>query len=980
MTRLLAVEKLIDEIISRWRLYHPLTDSEIKIRAEKMTLGAISTDICNLSDLRNLLNRDEWEDIPIYFVKRCSGKALIRGDIKKEKLLAIKKKTEYDLNSLELQESRKTKMIELRSQIRLNFLGSDSFFSTYCSGIITEVEFKREKISFVTDWINTNALRKNNSMQLLDIEQVAAISSLHGHIQVIARAGSGKTTTLVNRTFFLLKHCSIDPNEILILAFNRKAALEIRRRLIGLIEARADAAISEEINSRIRSASKGKRIDKGEIEASAIDAVAAQLNITLPHVMTFHALAYAIVHPEESILFNGSEGESQGLSRVFQKIIDEYLQDSAWRGKIQELMLAHFREDWDRIVAGKYDQSKEDLLLFRRSMPLESISGDYVKSYGEKLIADFLFEHDIAYKYERNHWWSGINYRPDFTIFKSDEKRNESGVIIEYFGMKGDVDYDEMSNDKRNYWADKKNWILIEFSPEDIASEGVELFLDSLKAKIEQQGITCSRLSEDEIWHRIRDRAIDRFTAASVSFIGRCRKRSLAPAELQYLVDCYSPLSPIEAMFLNIVNQLYTTYLDRMSATGEDDFDGLMQRSADVIASGNTNFLRKSGGGDLALLKYLCVDEFQDFSDLFYGLLDAIRIKNPQVELFCVGDDWQAINGFAGSDLKFFRNFDEHFEKSQRLYISTNYRSSSAIVSVGNELMKGLGKPAVAHKQAVGRVLLSDLNSFEPTLIEKQRHPGDIITPAVLRIANQALAEGKDVVLLCRRNALPWFVNFQEQADRNRRGLDRYLDLVRSFFPKDLQDRITISTAHKYKGLEKPMVIVLDAVARSYPLIHPDWVFSRILGDSAEKISDEERRLFYVALTRAVETLVVITDGRSKSPFLEEIERTIKLSKINWSEFNPPAVSSNNCRLVVNVSGGSYQIRDLLKACKYNFHSINKCWEKSFPTDNFNIDLLKNEVWSSSATELNVKIFNEANILVSKFSITDGNWNELSIN
>ena len=88
-----------------------------------------------------------------------------------------------------------------------------------------------------------------------------------------------------------------------------------------------------------------------------------------------------------------------------------------------------------------------------------------------------------------------------------------------------------------------------------------------------------------------------------------------------------------------------------------------------------------------------------------------------------------------------------------------------------------------------------------------------------------------------------------------------------------MKERISISTAHKYKGLEKPMVIVLDAVARSYPLIHPDWAFSRVLGDSPEKITKEERRLFYVALTRAIEKLVIITDGRSKSPFLEELER-----------------------------------------------------------------------------------------------------------
>jgi DNA helicase IV len=391
---------------------------------------------------------------------------------------------------------------------------------------------------------------------------------------------------------------------------------------------------------------------------------------------------------------------------------------------------------------------------------------------------------------------------------------------------------------------------------------------------LQAQGIPCVRLSEDEIWDRIRDRAIDRFTKATVGFIGRCRKQSLSESELRSLINGHSPLSPVEEIFLNLAHRLYVSYLDRLSATGEDDFDGLMQRAADSISAGQTLFQRLSGSGDLALLRYVCIDEFQDFSDLFYRLLNAIRKQNPRVELFCVGDDWQAINGFAGSDIRFFENFTAHIGKSRRLYISTNYRSSKAIVNIGNALMVGLGKPAIAHKKSTGKVFSFDLNKFEPSKLEEERHGrGDNITPAVLRLTSKALADGLDVVMLCRHNAIPWFVNYQDQEGGDGRGLARYLDLIRSFFPKGMKERISISTAHKYKGLEKPMVIVLDAVARSYPLIHPDWAFSRVLGDSPEKITKEERRLFYVALTRAIEKLVIITDGRSKSPFLEELER-----------------------------------------------------------------------------------------------------------
>jgi len=91
--------------------------------------------------------------------------------------------------------------------------------------------------------------------------------------------------------------------------------------------------------------------------------------------MTFHALAHAIVHPKESLLYNGTEDESQKLSRAFQQVIDDHLKEPIFRGKIRELMLTHFREDWDRIIEGRYDQSKEEFLRFRRSLPGESLGG-----------------------------------------------------------------------------------------------------------------------------------------------------------------------------------------------------------------------------------------------------------------------------------------------------------------------------------------------------------------------------------------------------------------------------------------------------------------------------------------------------------------------------------------------------------------------------------------------------------------------------
>ena len=653
-------------------------------------------------------------------------------------------------------------LTEIDKCLQTDFCAADDLYRTLPNGIISALEFEERKTSFVRKWFTYRLIRTGGSERFVpDMKQIAAIAAVNGHIQVVARAGSGKTATLVNRALFLLEHCRVSPERLLLLAFNRKAATEIRRQLLAAIHDEADQAVRAEIDERARATErKNRKADRDKLEAEAVGSVANRLKVGLPHVMTFHALAYAIVHPEESLLYDDTKNDTHGLSIVVKAVIADHLRIPEFQARIRNIMMAHFRADWDRIATGRYEQSKDDFLRFRRSLPQESLGGDYVKSRGEKLIADFLFQHNISYKYERNFRWNDGNYRPDFTI----PHPSKSGLIIEYFGLAGDPDYDEMSREKRIYWRSKEpDWKLLEFSPRDIASRGEDEFKAFLKRSLEERGTACCRLSEDEIWHRLRDRAIDGFTTAVKSFMGRCRQQSLSPNDLRDLVASYRPLHLVEKHFLELAQTLYAAYLKRLSATGEDDFDGLMQRAASAVSSGRTKFQRKSVSGDLVSLRYGCIDEYQDFSELFFRMLCAIRQASPCLELFCVGDDWQAINGLAVSDLKFFERFEEYVGGSRRLYISTNYRSSSSIVAVGNALMKDMGKPAVAYKASPGSVVLSDTGRFKPSLIEKERHQGDIITPMVVRIANSVLAAGSELVVLSRRHTLPWFVKFADQ-------------------------------------------------------------------------------------------------------------------------------------------------------------------------------------------------------------------------
>ncbi len=662
---------------------------------------------------------------------RCSSDGLVRLPLGKT-ITNVTDKELYELiephistHGHELYEAirRKNECISIiRRNLEEDYLSTDKLYSSQYSDILPSKEYEKEKLDFVQSWVGRNTEVK------LDIDQVRVVSKHGTNIQVIARAGSGKTTTLVNRAIFLQRHCHISPNQLILLAFNRKAAEEIKERL------------------------------------------EKYFRDSIPHVMTFHALAYAIVHPEESLLYDDPSSNSQAKSRSLQSVIDDFLRDPKFKDKIRALMLEHFRTDWERIVSGGYDREKGELIEYRRSLPNVSLRGEYLKSYGEKLIADFLFEHDIPYIYERNYWWNGVNYRPDFTVFLS----AESGLIVEYFGLFGDSDYDELTEEKRKYWQQNHSWKLLEIIPRDISVER-EQFFSFFKQLLEANRVKCTHLTEDEIWNRIKNRAIDRFTGTVVGFIQRCRKISLTPDQLYNLIHSRNDLSSVEEQFLEISQYLYSAYLERLRATGEEDFDGLMQRAASSIREGQTIFERKSGKGDLRDIRYMFIDEYQDFSDLFLKLIEAIRSQNNQIEFFCVGDDWQAINGFAGSDLQFYENFQQYFSPSCELYIATNYRSSKAIVALGNALMEGLGKPAEPYKPDNGTILLGNLEDFTPSDREKERHNGDEITPAVLRLVSILLATDKNVVLLSRKNTLPWYVNYDAVQSRKKKWAWRLL-------------------------------------------------------------------------------------------------------------------------------------------------------------------------------------------------------------
>ena len=825
----------------------------------------------------------------------------------------------------------------LREHFERDFLTAYDFYRTHCTNHISLEEYNSEKINYVQSWAQ-GGLEFSP-----DPEQAAAIGAVDGNVQVIARAGNGKTATLVSRALFLQQHCRVDTDELLLLAFNKKAAEEMKER-IG----------------------------------------------TLPHVMTFHALAYALVQPKNILIDEPDGGQSQ--SRALQDVVNQYLSDPDYADQIRDLMMEHFRDDWEqhedwkRIVSEGYGPEATAILRYRRSLTRETLDGKYVKSFGEKVIANFLFEHDIDYKYEWAFSWNGRNYRPDFTIFNG----RTGGIVIEYFGLKGDPEYDAMSEDKRNYWRYRLDWELIEFFPFQLANKGVEGFCDLLKEKLEAHAISCNRLSEAEMWNKIKPRSIDRFTTIAMGFIQRCRKLALTPDQLSEKVSNHECISGVEERFLNLATPLYAAYLQQLQSTeeGAEDFDGLLQKAAERVAAGKTDFRRKSGNGDLKHIRFVMIDEYQDFSELFYRLMDAVREQNPRARFFCVGDDWQAINGFAGSDLRFFQHFEQLFEDAHTLPVATNYRSAQSIVDVGNALMRGQGTPARAHKHIIGKVHIADIDTLAMTPQEVKDHSDGMLTPAVLRLVNKAINNDKEVVLLSRMNRLPWYIHYEDnQPSPFEDKLEKFLELLRSHLPEDQAEKVTILTAHKSKGLQGNVVIVLDAVPQCYPLIHPDSIFTRIFGNTIERVTAEERRLFYVALTRAEEDLFILTETDNVSPFLEDLEGEIEMSRLEWSDYPAPLSPSSDAIVTIRVGNqkggtkkGNYAIKDVLHAEGYRWDRESEVWYATEPAAGFTFAEFQNKAkWSDAADGIEVRFYDYSDKEIGRYHVDIGQWRWVAI-
>jgi DNA helicase-4 len=789
--------------------------------------------------------------------------------------------------------SRIAAVRQLERLLATDYHQSEQFWREHLTPVVGEEEFRVIRREFVREWS-----ARFPDMEL-DEEQAEAVSEFGLHTQVTARAGSGKTRTLVARALFQITHCRISASNILILAFNRKAVEEIRERL--------SKYLSEE---------------------------------QMPHVLTFHALAYRIVRPSEDLIFDeGETKESQVFSTTTQRIIDEGMRGGTLEEALRELMEARWSGDLGRIIALGFNLPQEEFLAHRANLLRTTMNGRRVDTEAHKRIGNALLRLGIRYSYRRGiHRAAGTAYAPDFFHY---HKETEQRFLIEVLGE----DASQANAARQAFWNSDRsaNAHLLQFTAEDC--QDPDATLERVARELANREITVTPMSDDELWLALRDDVIRDFTKAVKGFISRCQKELISPDRLDGMLPESDPelwgwrqigynryikeptVDGMQVRFWRLCSRIYRRYRLVLAESHQTDFDQLMLDAAGMIREGNTGFSSDRGRGDIRQIRHLLIDEYQDFSHLFDELRKSIVAQSSDANFFCVGDDWQAINKFAGADLRYFAGFTETFEPSVRKLITSNYRSCRKIVEIGNQVMHGQGEPSVPNSNEQGntwRVEVGDygnLSEAEEIVVDEL---GDDAL-AILRIASDCTSRGESVAILSRTSSVA--------TPEGMHKLERWQERLRSFLPEKARGLLEVSTTHGYKGKEADVVILLDPEA--YPFIHPDAIFNTIFGDTFQSIEDDEKRLFYVGVTRPKNTLYLLS---YPSRYSETRPYRIRfLANAYPPSFDINRLQSNllcGSRVVVRLTsrpgtygnGGTFPIKDRLKELEFKWNEDRKIW------------------------------------------------------
>lgn len=683
------------------------------------------------------------------------------------------------------------------------------------------------------DWIKAeikDSIFDNVNGKSLDKEQRTAILKDEKSNLIIAGAGAGKTLTICGKVKYLLERKNLSPNDILLLSYSKKSADDLQKKISNI-----------------------------------------NPNIT---VGTFHKIGLQIL---TSITKKNFIVEDQFNAIIESYFRDELPKDSKMLKLVFEyyaLFLVHdnykdkkYENDGDLYSDLKIEDFttlKSELNLnAKNSYSYETLKKEKVKSYEEYVIANWYFLNGIDYVYEEPY---AINlatndhrqYKPDFFLKKYN-------IYHEHYGINKNFEATQYSKERAKEYVEGIKWkrkVHSLYKTKYFETYSYEFsdgtIFEKLKENLKKYGIQTHPISNIEIKNALNSiyhgRKFASFIRLIKSFINLYKARYTDESQFdKFNLSSTNFFEKIRSSrFLKIAKSVYCYYINWIRKNNKIDFDDMILQSTELLNS-TTNFK----------YSYIIVDEFQDISWSRMQFLKKL-IDHGNSQLFAAGDDWQSIYRFTGSDINIFTNFKSYFDDSQISFVTMTHRNSQELQDIMHDFI-------CKNPSQIDKHMKSNIHTNTPIKVmyysTNKRTAFLNIIKEISSISNRA-----NILVLGRNNNDIDTIKETNKIllKRDKENDDSYKIIVKEYPYLNIK----YSTVHKSKGLEEDYVVLINADDGliGFPnRMDDDPILNLVLSSKENYPFSEERRLWYVALTRAKLCTYIIANNTHTSLFLTEI-------------------------------------------------------------------------------------------------------------
>ncbi len=471
----------------------------------------------------------------------------------------------------------------------------------------------------------------------LDKQQRRSIVSEEDNCLVVSSAGSGKTSSIVGKVKYLIDIKHINPQNILLISYTNKAAAELTERM----------------------------------------------DITGLKGYTFHKLALDII--------GKATGKKPSIcdntDALFVKIYHELLSNKKFRRNVVEYFIDYQIQETDS--EQRQNERRQQLSEMKESRikaQFPDMDGKtiYVRSEQEQKICFVLSSLGVKFRYEEPYEHpladeTHSQYKPDFSIyFEQDGKTrriylehfgvDEHGLVPSWFAKDKGITYEE-ANRKYNDGITWKKAAHEKFGTELLTTSSADFHYSDIRNKLKtllgRAGVPIKEKTEAELYEMIlppnskQEKAFIRLVVTFVTLLKSSCK------SIQEILKQPQNAGDERSIFIikNIFQPVYTRYIEELKRSGQIDFTDAILQATRICHSAHP-----------VKYEYIIVDEFQDISVDRYNFLKELRDGNPPAKLYCVGDDWQSIYRFSGSDMALFNQFPDYFGSTEINKIETTYR------------------------------------------------------------------------------------------------------------------------------------------------------------------------------------------------------------------------------------------------------------------------------------------------------------------